>query len=319
MDSLFFALNVTMPIFLTMALGMLLRRVGVMSSEFAAKVNNFVFLVDLPFNLFIQLAPMDFFAIWDTGFVLFCFFTTAACIAIAWILSRLVISAEVRGEFIQASYRSSASLLGLAYIQNMYGNGAMGGLMILGSVPLYNIAAVFILELLRPGSKDEQAGLSLSKRLPHLMLEIITNPIILGIVAGFAWSVLRLPIPAILDKTCRNVAQTATPMGLIAMGATLDPKQIRGRLGASVLASALKLVGFALLFTPVAVLLGFRTEKLIAALVMFGSATTFSGYVMAKNMGHEGILSQTVVILTTLLSAFTLTGFIWVLRSLSLL
>ena len=319
MDNLLFALNTTMPVFLTMAFGILLRRSGIMNAEFASKVNAFVFKIALPFNLFIQLSPMDFFKTWDTKFVLFCFLTTAASIAIAWIIAQFCIEPSVRGEFVQASYRSSASLLGLAYIQNMYGNGAMGGLMILGSVPLYNIAAVLILELLRPGNQRDAQNLSISRKLPHLLLEVVTNPIILGVMAGFLWSVLRLPLPAVLEKTCRNISQTATPMGLIAMGATLEPQKIRGKLGPSLLASALKLFGFAVLFTPLAVLLGFRTEKLIACLVMFGSAATFSGYVMARNMGHEGTLSQTVVILTTLLSAFTLTIFIWFLRGMALL
>ena len=57
-----------------------------------------------------------------------------------------------------------------------------------------------------------------------------------------------------------------------------------------------------------AVMLGFRREELIAILVMLGSATTVSCYVMAKNMGHEGTLTSGVVMLTTVFSAFTLTG-----------
>ena len=65
--------------------------------------------------------------------------------------------------------------------------------------------------------------------------------------------------------------------------------------------------------------MGFRREELVAILVMLGSATTVSCYVMAKNMGHEGVLSSSVVMLTTLLSAFTLTGWLYVLRSLGLI
>jgi hypothetical protein len=62
--------------------------------------------------------------------------------------------------------------------------------------------------------------------------------------------------------------------------------------------------------------MGFRNEELVAILVMLGSATTVSSYVMARNMGHEGVLSSTTVMLTTLLSAFTLTFWLWLLRSL---
>ena len=83
------------------------------------------------------------------------------------------------------------------------------------------------------------------------------------------------------------------------------------------LASFFKLFGFCFLFLPLAIILGFRQEQLIAILVMLGSASTVTCYVMAKNMGHAGVLSSNVVMLTTLLSGFSLTFWIWVLRVLS--
>ena len=66
---------------------------------------------------------------------------------------------------------------------------------------------------------------------------------------------------------------------------------------------------------PCAVALGFRDEELIALLIMLGSPTTPSAYVMSKNMGHEGVLTSSCIALTTLLSALTLTGWIFLLRS----
>ena len=80
----------------------------------------------------------------------------------------------------------------------------------------------------------------------------------------------------------------------------------------------MKLVGFCAIFLPMATLLGFRNEEMIAILVMLGSATTVSCFVMARNMGHEGTLSSGVIMMTTLLSAFTLTMWLDVLRSFGL-
>ena len=304
-----------MPVFLTMMAGMLFRRMGLMDENFAAKMNSFVFRVALPFNLFVQLYPVNFSEAWDTAFVGFCFIATALSIAIAYGIGRLLISPELRGEFVQASYRSSASLLGMAFIQNMYRNAAMGSLMMLGSVPLYNIAAVVILTLMKPTQTGEKNRLS-AEVLRKSLIGILKNPLIIAIFAGCLWSLLRIPMPQVLGKTCSNIAQTATPMGLMAMGAALEPDKIRGRIAPAALASGLKLFAFCAIFTPLAVLMGFRREKLIAILVMLGSATTFAGYVMAKNMGHEGVLSQAAVMLTTLFAAFSLTLFIWLFRCL---
>lgn len=310
MENLIFSLNATIPIFLMMLLGMLFRKLGWMDEVFAAKMNKFVFLVPLPVLLFEQLATVDFSEVWDIKFILFCFVVTAISITISTVISLLWKDRSIKGEFIQATYRSSAALLGIAFIQNIYGTAGMAPLMIIGSVPLYNIMAVVVLSLFKPGNN------SFDKALVKKTLKgIATNPIIIGIVAGFVWSALKLPMPLILHKTVSSIGATATPMGLMSMGATFEMKKATSKMKPTLVAVFMKLVGFCAIFLPVAAMLGFRNEQLIAILVMLGSATTVSSFVMARNMGHEGTLSSGVIMLTTLLSAFTLTMWLDVLRS----
>lgn len=313
MENLIFSLNATIPIFLMMLLGMLFRKLGWMDEVFAAKMNKFVFLVPLPVLLFEQLATVDFSEVWDIKFILFCFVVTAISITISTLISLLWKDRSIKGEFIQATYRSSAALLGIAFIQNIYGTAGMAPLMIIGSVPLYNIMAVVVLSVFKPGNN------SFDKALVKKTLKgIATNPIIIGIVAGFVWSALKLPMPSILHKTVSSIGATATPMGLMSMGATFEMKKATSKMKPTLVAVFMKLVGFCAVFLPVAAVLGFRNEELIAILVMLGSATTVSCFVMARNMGHEGTLSSGVIMMTTLLSAFTLTIWLDVLRSFGL-
>ena len=313
MENLIFSLNATIPIFLMMLLGMLFRKLGWMDEVFAAKMNKFVFLVPLPVLLFEQLATVDFSEVWDIKFILFCFVVTAISITISTLISLLWKDRSVKGEFIQATYRSSAALLGIAFIQNIYGTAGMAPLMIIGSVPLYNIMAVVVLSVFKPGNN------SFDKALVKKTLKgIATNPIIIGIVAGFVWSALKLPMPSILHKTVSSIGATATPMGLMSMGATFEMKKATSKMKPTLVAVFMKLVGFCAIFLPMAALLGFRNEEMIAILVMLGSATTVSCFVMARNMGHGGTLSSGVIMMTTLLSAFTLTMWLDVLRSFGL-
>lgn len=313
MENLIFSLNATIPIFLMMLLGMLFRKLGWMDEVFAAKMNKFVFLVPLPVLLFEQLATVDFSEVWDIKFILFCFVVTAISITISTLISLLWKDRSVKGEFIQATYRSSAALLGIAFIQNIYGTAGMAPLMIIGSVPLYNIMAVVVLSVFKPGNN------SFDKALVKKTLKgIVTNPIIIGIVAGFVWSALKLSMPSILHKTVSSIGATATPMGLMSMGATFEMKKATSKMKPTLVAVFMKLVGFCAIFLPMAALLGFRNEEMIAILVMLGSATTVSCFVMARNMGHEGTLSSGVIMMTTLLSAFTLTMWLDVLRSFGL-
>ena len=313
MENLIFSLNATIPIFLMMLLGMLFRKLGWMDEVFAAKMNKFVFLVPLPVLLFEQLATVDFSEVWDIKFIIFCFVVTAISITISTLISLLWKDRSIKGEFIQATYRSSAALLGIAFIQNIYGTAGMAPLMIIGSVPLYNIMAVVGLSVFKPGNN------SFDKALVKKTLKgIATNPIIIGIVAGFVWSALKLSMPSILHKTVSSIGATATPMGLMSMGATFELRKATSKMKPTIVAVFMKLVGFCAVFLPVAAVLGFRNEELIAILVMLGSATTVSSFVMARNMGHEGTLSSGVIMMTTLLSAFTLTMWLDVLRSFGL-
>ena len=313
MENLIFSLNATIPIFLMMLLGMLFRKLGWMDEVFAVKMNKFVFLVPLPVLLFEQLATVDFSEVWDIKFIIFCFVVTAISITISTLISLLWKDRSIKGEFIQATYRSSAALLGIAFIQNIYGTAGMAPLMIIGSVPLYNIMAVVVLSVFKPGNN------SFDKALVKKTLKgIATNPIIIGIVAGFVWSALKLSMPSILHKTVSSIGATATPMGLMSMGATFELRKATSKMKPTIVAVFMKLVGFCAVFLPVAAVLGFRNEELIAILVMLGSATTVSCFVMARNMGHEGTLSSGVIMMTTLLSAFTLTMWLDVLRSFGL-
>lgn len=313
MDNLIFSLNTTVPVFLMMALGLVFRKIGWIDDVFASKMNKFVFLVPLPVLVFEDLATVDFSEVWDLKFVLFCFGATLVSIGIAAAVSFLWKDKSIQGEFVQASYRSSAALLGIAFIQNIYGDAGMAPLMIIGSVPLYNVMAVVVLSFFQPERKR------LDKEMWKETLKgIVTNPIIIGIAAGIIWSVLKIPMPSIMEKTVSSVSAVATPLGLMAMGAAFDIRKAFAKAKPAAVATVMKLVGFAAVFLPMAVMLGFRREELVALLVMLGSATAVSCFVMAKNMGHEGVLTSSVVMLTTLFSAFTLTGWLYVLRSMEM-
>ena len=178
MENLIFSLNATIPVFLLMVLGLALRKIGWIDEAFASRMNKFVFRVPLPVLLFQDLATVDFYEMWDGRFVLFCFAVTFLGIVIAGLLSLLLKNRRIQGEFIQASYRSSAALLGIAFIQNIYGSAGIAPLMIIGSVPLYNIMAVTVLSFFSPERKKLDAG-----TVKKTWMGIVTNPIIIGISA----------------------------------------------------------------------------------------------------------------------------------------
>ena len=310
-ENLLFSLNASMPIVLLMIFGYICRKVDLLDDHTTSKLNKFTFKAALPALLFKDLSTADFRAVWDGEMVGFCVIVTILSVAIAVVYSLFHKDKAERGEIIQASYRSSAAVLGIAFVNNIYGESLMAALMIVGTVPIYNIIAVAVLAATSPDKKGE------SKKMLFLdtLKGVVTNPIIIGIAVGILWSLIKIPQPAIMSKTVGYMANMATPLSLIALGASFKVEEAKSKVGVTVGICFIKLLLFCGIFLPIAINMGFRGEKLVAVLVMLGSATTGSCFVMVKNFGHKGTITAFAVMLTTICSAFTLTLWLFLLRS----
>ncbi len=313
MENFIFSVNVTIPIFLVMVLGWFLRQIGMLDEHFVTVANRFNFKVTLPFMLFRDISGVDIRAIFDLKYVLFCALASTACFWLIWGGVKLFLKDKsMRGAFVQASFRSSAAVMGLAFIQNIYGSSAMGPLMIVGAVPLYNIYSVIVLTF---EGNDAAEGRSTDK-IKKACINILKNPIIIGIFLGMIAALLKIQFPTIIDKSINTVAQMATPLALIVIGAGFEGRKALAKIKPTIAAATIKLVVQPLIFLPVAAWLGFSGEKMIAILIMLASPTTPSCYIMAKSMKNDDVLTASIIVTTTLLAAFTLTFWIFVLRTL---
>ncbi len=244
-----FSLNATLPVFLVMVIGWALGQKGFLPKQFCTVADKLVFKVTLPVMLFCDMATLDLAHSFDAKFVLFCFAVTAIAIVVIWVLARRLLKDKTLvGEFVQASYRSSAAILD-------------------------------------------------------------------GIILGTLYSLLPFGLPTLAQKTLTSLSSLTTPLALLSIGASFEGAKAIKKLAPTLVAACCKLMVLTTIFIPIAVKLGFRDQQLIALLIMLGSPTTPSSYVMAKNMGHEGVLTASCVAATTLFSALSLTFWIFVLRS----
>jgi hypothetical protein len=217
------------------------------------------------------------------------------------------------GAFSQAAARSSAAILGVAFVQNMYGSAGMMPLMIVAAVPLFNIYSVIILTF------SAQGGGGGTGQIKRACINVAKNPIIIGILLGLIGSLLRLQLPTIATKTLSSVGSLASPLALLIVGANFEGRSAIAKLRPTIWATAIKLVILPAVFLPIAILLGFTGSALVAVLIMVGSPTTVTCYIMAKNMGNDPVLSSSIVVCATLFSAVTLTGWIFLLQLMGLI
>ena len=313
MENFIYSINVTMPIFLVMVIGYILKQIGMLNDNFVTVANKFNFKVTLPFMLFKDIAGVDIKAVFDIKYVLFCAIVSTICFWVVWGTAKLLVRDKtIRGAFVQSSFRGSAAVMGLAFIQNIYGSSAMGPLMIVSAVPLYNIFSVIVLTF----EANDSTGIDKKAKIRQAGINICKNPIILSILAGLIVGLLGIQFPTLVNKTVSNVAQMATPLALITIGAGFEGRKALAKIAPTMASSMIKLVLQPLVFLPVAAWMGLSGEKMIAILIMLASPTTPSCYIMAKSMNNDEVLTASVIVTTTLMAAFTLTGWIFLLKTL---
>ena len=307
LESFIFSLNSTVPVFLVILFGMLLRRLGIFSESFASLTDKFVFRVALPILLFKDISGMDFKRDFDPGFVILCASVSVIMFLLSWGIAAIFIKEKRSvGSFAQGSARGSAAILGVALVENIYGSSGLAPMMIFAVVPLFNIMSVIMLSF----SAEENAKPSAAM----MFRRIITNPIIIGAVAGVPFSVLGIRFPTAISGAIHSVASTATPMALLAIGASFSFAAAKTKLKPAIFAASIKLLLLPALFLPAAVFLGFRDSALVSFFVMLGAPTTVTAYIMSKNMNGDHVLSSNIIMLSTLASSLTITFWVFLMR-----
>lgn len=310
-----FSINATLPVFAVMVLGFLLRKTGFLTEGFCKTANTLVFRLCLPVMLLRQMAQMRPADLVDGGFLIYAFCGTLVTVLTFWMLSRKMLrDKRLVGAFAQGSFRGNTALLGTVFLESICGSRAYAPLIILAAVPLYNVLSVVILSL------EAGGGSRLDKaHLLSALKGVAKNPILWGILLGLPFAFLSLPIPTAADKALSMLGNLASPLSLIVIGAEFRWTAALQRKGPTLGAAFLKLVVLPGLLIPLGALLGFRNDALVALLVMSGTPSAVSSYIMAQNMGNDGVLANGIVAVTTLLSAVTMTGWIFLLRTLNLI
>lgn len=307
-----FSLSVTGPIFVVLALGVWLRRIGMVDDGFVEKGSRLVFNISLPVLLFLSVASTHIGGAIRPGLIGFGLLgTLAVYLLLEWIARAAVEPARDRGVFVQGAFRANMGIVGLAYCMNAYGEaGVATASLFVGFVTiLFNILAILTL------SRSLQRGSGPR----HILRGVLTNPLIIGIVAALPLSWLGIPLPKVLAQAGHYVAGLTLPLALLCTGAALDFQTLRQELRNTAGAAAAKLLGVPLVFALGGVALGFRGMELGVLMLLTSAPSAAASYVMTRAMGGNDTLAANIIALTTVGSILTTALWVMVLRGLGLM
>lgn len=287
-----FAFSVTGPIFIILALGIILARTGVITDAFIDAGSKLVFNVTLPALLFITISKTNIEHIANFSLIGYGLLATIIVFLLLELLAEIFIDPpRERGVVVQGAFRSNMGIVGLAYCANAYGEvGLAAASIYLGPVTiLFNVLAVITLN----------RSLNKHRSVAGTLFDIARNPLILGIVLALPVAWTHVQLPSILLQSGEYFAQMTLPLALLCTGASLSLKALREDSHNAVIASVGKLLIVPFIITLGGYWLGFRDMDLGILFLMTSSPTAAASYIMVRAMSGNAVLAANIIALTT--------------------
>ncbi len=312
---LLFSLGTVTPIFVVLAVGYLLRRRGEISEDFARTANRLLFRYIMPIKLAGDLWQLDVRQGYPPSEALFISLGIIANAALAWLVARLGrMERRQIGTFVQGCFRGNYVYIGLTLLQAILGYvDPRAPLAVVFTITLYNLIAV---PMLLWSNADRDGGVNLGLGAGVILRGLATNPLLIGIVVGAVLSLIQLPLPSVVARSLSFFSNFATPLALLAIGASFKFDVPRGERAWSLVAALLKLVVVPFGVIAAAWALGMRGHDLILLYVVFGVPTAVNSYAMVSEMHGDSGLAASIILYTTVLSVFSSTAFVFAFRSL---
>lgn len=303
MESLIMASQVVIPMAMMVAIGMLLRTVGLTDEPTMKKVDKMIFNVFMPTLSFYNIYKTDFSKLTNVSYILFgCALLMVLFVGAMLIVPKFVKPMPTAASLGQAIFRSNYLIFGAAVAESIYGAGNFGMVTLLGAVavPLYNAQAAVLLERARNGAASPK----------KLALAIAKNPTVIATVLGITVNLIRLNLPVLVLDVVQDLAGLTTPLSFLSIGVTLKLGAVDKKkyLVSGVL---LRLVLIPMAIIPLAVLCGYRGQELCALMILFAAPTAVSSYPMAVAMDADGDFAAQMVAYTTIFCLPTI--FLWTL------
>lgn len=356
------SINAVIPIILLILLGYVLKRIKFLNGDFIKTGNKFVFKVCLPCMLCINIYDnMNSFA--DIRWDVVAYSVIVICIIFGLGLVTAVLATNKnkrRGVILQCSFRSNFAIIGLTLVANLGGDEALAGIISAFSIPVFNILAVVALSIFadrkdKPENssvvqplncktlEEEKSLLSVPEAakskvsVKSIFLNIIKNPLIIGVFAGLVLVAVReieraccggeIPFKLsthlkFLYMPASNLKAIASPLALIILGGQFEFSAVKGMTKEIVVGCVWRIVlapligvGIAILLSRYTNLLNFGADVYPTLIALFGTPVAVSSAIMAGAMKNDEQLATQLVVWTSLCSIITIFLTVFILMS----
>ncbi|UTW55612.1 AEC family transporter [Kordiimonas sp. SCSIO 12610] len=308
-------LTIIAPVFMLMILGYALGRTSLFPEGSSHILITFVWWVGIPSLLFRAIASSELPSYSELTLVLGYYSALYLIYFSAFYIGKLIFtqSTAEAGVFGLSTCFANGAFIGIPIIDGAYGNEGVRMLLVLLSFHTLTLIPITTFIVERAKTKGNSTGL-----IVRTFASIRQNPILIALIIGLCWSAFHIPVPAWLDRFLAFPAQAAAPVGLFAAGMALSYVKISGDLAQATASTFLKLI-----MLPIGAYI--ITKQVLdlpdiwvgTATLMGALPTGMIAYSFADKQGVAPRRAATTVLLSTALSAFTLSFLLFVLRTIT--
>ena len=309
LENLLFSINMSLPLFVLLGMGMYLRKKEVFTDDYVSRTTSLVYHYMLPAKMFLDVSAIDLTAAFDPKYMS----VAAICIVfeflLAWVLGNVLCHEKSKQSAVaHACYRGNFMYLGIALLQNIYGSEivASAAVIIVLVVPLYNISGVLLMTV-----KESRDGFHPGR----ILLGVLKNPIVLSILVALPFAYFQIELPFLVTKSLGYLKSATSTMALLAVGASIKLSTIREDWKLLTKIASVKLILMPAIAAVMAALAHLNAEQTVTLTVVCAMPAAINVFIVTDKMGGDGKVAGSAVVVTHLLSLFTMTALVFVLKT----
>ena len=311
MNDFLFSINAVSPIVLTVLVGYLLKRFGLLPKSVASQLNKVVFRVLIPAMLMLNIYKIEPGMKIEPSYIIYGVLLLLLLFGLLlYPFCRLLPERRQRGVMLQTIFRSNYALIGIPIATALCGDRGAIYATIMGAVmiPIFNILAVFCLAIF----SDKKANYK------SILLGILKNPLILGVATGgvmlgLRWIFVQTGITFRLTdispvyKVLSDLSAISTPVALLCLGANFEFSAIPALKKQIILGVGTRNLLVPLVGLGVALLLGcFESAHFAVFIALFSTPLSVSTVPMVQEMNGDAELAGQILVFSTIASAFSI-------------
>jgi hypothetical protein len=300
--------DIVAPVFIVVAAGYAAVRGKLLADEPIDQLMKFAIQFAIPCLLFRATSTIDLGVAFNWRLLLSYYAAAITCFGLAFLLVRKVFKRRP-GEAVGVAFAalfSNLVLLGLPISERAWGVDGMAPSFALVSVnaPICYLVGITTMELLRA---DGRSAIDTSR---IVVSSIFRNSLMIGILLGFMVNFSGLGLPAPLLGAIDLLARASLPVALFALGGLLTRYQLSKSLGEASLISVISLMVQPALTWLLAWQLQLPDATTRAIVLMAAAAPGLNAYLFAAMYNRGQDIAASSVLLSTLLSLFTISGWL---------